>query len=87
MAQRPRRSPCSVLAASAIPSPGVSPTPPIVGSPRERRRFLLETEDASGILSIEDYNYRGDVYHSSDVPTKNPLPMKIEDPDIDQAMS
>ncbi|KAL8896461.1 MAG: hypothetical protein Q9207_007694 [Kuettlingeria erythrocarpa] len=64
-----------------IPSPNVFLPRPIVGSPRKRRRFLRETEDASGVLSIEDYNYRSDVYHSSDMLTKYPLPMKIEEPD------
>ncbi|KAL8918840.1 MAG: hypothetical protein Q9208_007097 [Pyrenodesmia sp. 3 TL-2023] len=79
MAQRRSLSP--VLHASGIPSPGVSPTRPVVGSPNKRRRLLRETEDESGVLSIEDYNYRGDAYRSSNMPTKYPLPMNTEDPD------
>ncbi|KAL8757385.1 MAG: hypothetical protein Q9199_002262 [Rusavskia elegans] len=76
-----RRSLSSVMRRSGLASPGISPTRPVTGSPKKRRRFLRETEDESGSMSIEDYNYRGDSYHSSNLATKYPLPLLCEPPD------
>ncbi|KAL9035823.1 MAG: hypothetical protein Q9180_004643 [Flavoplaca navasiana] len=54
---------------------------PSSSSVMHRSRSFRETEDESGPISIEDYNYRGDSYHSTNIPTKYPLPLLYDNAD------
>ena len=65
--------------ASRTPPPSPKRAPP--SSPIKRRRFLKESEENAGILSIERYIYRTDPYRSTSADFPFPTPLFIEDRD------
>ena len=52
----------------------VLPSPP--RPPRERRRWLRDSDDSAGKMAIETYIYRSEPYRLSTVSVPLPLPMK-----------
>ena len=62
--------------ASRTPPPSPKRVPP--SSPTKRRRFLKESEDNAGVLTIEQYIYRTDPYRSSSVAFPLPTPLYLE---------
>lgn len=64
---------------SRTPPPSPKRAPP--SSPTKRRRFLKESEDNAGELSIEQYIYRTDPYRSTSVAFPFPTPLFFEPED------
>ncbi|KAL8701645.1 MAG: hypothetical protein Q9201_004802 [Fulgogasparrea decipioides] len=61
--------------AAALPSPGTSPKGTLPKSKIKSRKFLRETEDDSGELTIEDWIYRRDRFRSTSLEFPFPAPM------------
>ncbi|KAJ5257869.1 hypothetical protein N7497_000827 [Penicillium chrysogenum] len=70
----------------AAPWPSGRSTPPL--SPRKRRRFLLDSEESEGEMSLEQYMHSCDIYRSVSVTSPLPLPVKMETvPAMEQKIS
>ena len=52
-------------------------------SPGKRRRFLRESEDIDGEMSLEDYLYRSDPFRSSTFKHPWPLPLMMKEPEVE----
>ena len=52
-------------------------------SPGKRRRFLRESEDIDGEMSLEDYLYRSDPFRSSTFEHPWPLPLMMKEPEVE----
>ncbi|KAJ5816176.1 hypothetical protein N7447_008409 [Penicillium robsamsonii] len=66
--------------------PSGHPTPPL--SPRKRRRFLRESKESEGEMSLEQYMHSSEIYRSVSVTSPLPLPVKMETvPAIEQKIS
>lgn len=66
--------------------PSGRPTPPL--SPRKRRRFLRDSEESEGEMSLEQYMHSSEIYRSVSVTSPLPLPVKMETvPALEQKIS
>ncbi|CAG8890772.1 unnamed protein product [Penicillium egyptiacum] len=66
--------------------PSGHPTPPL--SPRKRRRYLRESEESQGEMSLEQYMYSSEIYRSVSITSPLPLPVKMETvPALEQKIS
>ena len=70
--------PSIVLPANVSRTPPPSPKRAPPSSPTKRRKFLKESEDNAGKLSIEQYIYRTDPYRSTSVALPYPTPLLLE---------
>ena len=62
---------------SGYRTPERSPQRGAPGSPNKRRRFLQTTDDNTGEMTIEQFNYRSDEYRSSTARPVYPFPMHL----------
>ena len=61
------------------PEPLMTPPP----SPGKRRRYLRESADTDGEMSLEDYLYRSDPFRSSTFRHPWPLPLMMREPEVE----
>ncbi|KAJ5135282.1 uncharacterized protein N7515_004560 [Penicillium bovifimosum] len=61
-------------------------TPPL--SPRKRRRYLRDSEDSEGEMSLQQYMHSTEYYRSVSLESPQPLPVKMEPaPALEQEIS
>ncbi|KAJ5907578.1 hypothetical protein N7495_000260 [Penicillium taxi] len=61
---------------SVFSSPFALSSPP--QSPRKRRHLLRESDETDGMISIEQYLYRGDPFRSTDMAVELPYPLILQ---------
>jgi hypothetical protein len=64
------------LAQRLQPNPQLTPPP----SPGKRRRYMRESEETDGEMTLEQYLYRSDAYRASSFENPLPFPLKFEEP-------